>query len=117
MRQWHVPTHLMCRQHLLGEHVEHHMFVGHIKAGRALGKFLVYGLVEVDTLKTRHIEIVTEMKKRGYNHDDLKDVVFDNILYQGENGRVDIPNNCAELWTRCEKCREIMKNNGFDLEA
>ena len=34
MRQWYVPAECMCRQHLLGEHCEHHMFVGTLKKGR-----------------------------------------------------------------------------------
>ena len=30
MRMWMVDPKIMCRKHLLGEHVEHHMFVGTI---------------------------------------------------------------------------------------
>lgn len=36
MRMWMVPPELMCRQHLLGEHVELHMFVGAINKGTSV---------------------------------------------------------------------------------
>ena len=31
MRQWMVDPRLLCRKHLLGEHVENHMFIGTLK--------------------------------------------------------------------------------------
>ena len=31
MRMWLVPPQLMCDQHLLGEHLEMHMFIGTIR--------------------------------------------------------------------------------------
>ena len=36
MRMWMVDPQIMCRQHLLGEHTEMHMFVGTLKRGPAL---------------------------------------------------------------------------------
>ena len=36
MRMWLVNPALLCRQHLLGEHVEMHMFAGHILEGYVL---------------------------------------------------------------------------------
>jgi len=115
MRQWHIPTHLMCREHLLGEHLEHHMFVTHINMGKKLGRFLTNKLIQVSTLKSRHAELVQEMKNRGYNHNDSTDTIFDNINYDGPDGEIDEVENCVELWNRCYACQTRMKQNNFDL--
>lgn len=64
---WLVPTDLMCRQHLLGEHVEMHMFAGSLRLGKSVNGYLD-GLVDPKQLVSRHDEIVEEMIGRGYNH-------------------------------------------------
>lgn len=70
MRMWMVKPHIMCNQHLLGEHVELHMIVGSINAEK-LGSLI--GLAETGCVDTslviqRHQEIVDEMISRGMNH-------------------------------------------------
>lgn len=40
MRMWKVNPKNMCRQHLLGEHVECHMFVGAILKGISLSGYI-----------------------------------------------------------------------------
>jgi len=68
MRMWNIDTSKMCNQHLLGEHVEMHMFVGTLNRNKCIQGYLDKGLVEVHNIKKRHQEIVKEMKKRKMNH-------------------------------------------------
>ncbi len=68
MRQWMCDPRIMCRQHLLGEHVEHHMFMGSIVKGLDMSGYLKLNLLEPASLFKRHDELVDEMGKRGYNH-------------------------------------------------
>ncbi len=46
MRMWNVLPEYLCRKHLLGEHVEMHMFVGTIKRGVSLNGYIKNKLVE-----------------------------------------------------------------------
>jgi hypothetical protein len=39
MRQWLVDPKKMCRQHLLGEHCEHHMMLGSIRKKKNIDGF------------------------------------------------------------------------------
>jgi len=68
MRMWMVNPKIMCRQHLLGEHVEIHMFVGTLSRGKSVKGYLEKGLLEVHNLYWRHEELVEEMKRRGTVH-------------------------------------------------
>lgn len=67
MRMWMVNPEMLCRKHLLGEHLECHMFVGTILAGKSLKGYVDNGLVEVDSLVQRHNDLAVEMSKRGTN--------------------------------------------------
>jgi|TARA_R110000824_G_scaffold89863_2_gene219939 hypothetical protein len=101
MRQWLVDPHLLCRKHLLGEHVEHHMFVGTICRGKSVAGYLRDGLLEPKTLQNRHTQLVTEMIRRGYNHrSPLPNVDVSHL----PDGEIDIERNIADLRNRCEEC-------------
>jgi hypothetical protein len=105
MRMWNVKPELMCNQHLLGEHVEMHMFVGTLNKGKSIKGYIDKGLVEVHNLRKRHDEIAKEMKKREFSHcSPLKK------FKENEIGKVNIKENLRELRKRCEKCRDIQKN-------
>ena len=106
MRMWNVNPHILCRQHLLGEHNEVHAFLGCIKKGTSLDGYISKGLVEVDNIKQRHDELVEEMINRGYNH--KSDLNASNLLWIA--GAVDRLNNIEELKRRCPKCRERIEN-------
>ena len=104
MRMWNVNTGQMCNKHLLGEHVEMHMFVGTLNQKKSIQGYLDKGLVEVHNIKKRHEEIAGEMKKRGFNHkSDLKRYKMDRI------GTVDVKENKLELAKRCKDCRRKLK--------
>lgn len=106
MRMWKVDTSKMCRKHLLGEHVECHMFVGTIlkydREGRdfTTTKYVTTGLVETGNLQNRHAELVTEMLKRGYKHNKALPG-----FYLKPVGCVDISANEIELRRRCKECK------------
>ena len=51
MRIWKINPKLMCRKHLLGEHVESHMFVGSINKRRSIQGHIEKGQVEIHNLK------------------------------------------------------------------
>ena len=100
MRMWMVNPRLMCRKHLLGEHVELHMFVAGIRRGLNLRGYLDKQLLEPHNIRRRHLELVGELRRRGYHHrSPLPDFDFRRA------GRIDRRGNLAELARRCEECR------------
>ncbi len=99
MRMWNVDPKYMCTKHLLGEHVEMHMFVGHIKAGKALGRYASEGLVDSSLIQARHDELMVEMKRRGMNH--KSPMRYRDQLSEGE---VSVDASLAELRRRCNRC-------------
>lgn len=103
MRQWHVDPSILCREHLLGEHVEHHMFAGSIILEKSLAGYIAKGLVEIETIEDRHNELAKEMTRRGFSHDSpLPDDLW---LFLYEAGQVDRDGSLAELLHRCPECR------------
>jgi hypothetical protein len=105
MRMWNIDPKLMCNKHLLGEHVEMHMFVGSINKGISIKGYIDKGLVNTGLLKNRHEELVKEMIKREMKHNTpLLD--FDIKVL----GYVDSKENEEELLRRCVECRRKHEN-------
>ena len=109
MRMWMVDPEYMCQQHLLGEHVELHMFVGTINRSplppATLAGYAKGGLVEVHNINLRHKVIVNEMLKRGLRHQSpLPD--FEKFHL----GEVNINENYNELSKRCLDCRNLIES-------
>ncbi len=103
MRQWMIEPELLCRKHLLGEHVENHMFVGIIKKGISIKGYINKGLLEPEKLHSRHDSIVKEMKRRGYNHNSpLPQLNLESL----PSGNIDINKNILDLKNRCKECSE-----------
>lgn len=99
MRMWNVETSHMCDKHLLGEHVEMHMFVGTINKKKSIRGYLEKGLVEIHNLKKRHNQLSKEMKRRNMKH--LSPLPpYKNI----KMGNVNIKKNEIELKRRCNNC-------------
>lgn len=103
MRQWHVDPKIMCDQHLLGEHVEHHMMVGSINRKRSLGKHLTLGQIDPSTILSRHSVIVREMQYRGMKHSSP---LPEFVVPKNAKGKIDKEANRKELLRRCPKCKE-----------
>jgi hypothetical protein len=102
MRMWMVNPKTMCRQHLLGEHVECHMFVGTIKRGKSIKGYLDKGLLEIHNLQKRHEDLVEEMQRRGYKH--KSPLLFSSSI---KSGKINSKENVIQLNSRCQKCKKL----------
>lgn len=101
MRLWMVDPRIMCRKHLLGEHVECHMFVGAINKGTSIRGYLEKGILEIHSLNRRHDALAREMKRRGMRH--KSPLPKFPVLVEGKvNGK----SSLKELLRRCPDCRE-----------
>ena len=97
-----VNPRIMCRQHLLGEHVEIHMFIGTLNRKKSVKGYLQKGLLEVHNLYSRHNELVEEMKRRGYRHHSEVEEKWKTVNMLGF---IDRKQNLEELINRCSKCK------------
>jgi len=103
MRMWNVDPKTMCRMHLLGEHLEMHMFAGCIRTGRPLSGYIKAGLVEPAKVKLRHDALAEEMLRRGYAHCSPLTHTPNGL----SGGCVDPENSRKILRDRCPRCRQL----------
>ncbi len=103
MRMWMVNPRSMCRRHLLGEHVECHMFLGTLRKGLSLGGYFAHNCLEPASLKARHEQLAAEMVRRGYRHGSplrvLRSLIAPYLTY-----RIDRPASERMLFSRCSLC-------------
>ena len=99
-----VNPKVMCRKHLLGEHVETHMFVGSIMKQKSMDGYYKNGLLEIHNLADRHEALADEMVRRGYNHNSP--MGFATSLIEG---KIDIEENLKVLRDRCEDCKKLQE--------
>ena len=107
MRMWMTDPSIMCRKHLLGEHVEIHMIVGHMKKFRSIKGFVKNNCIEPESLMSRHSQLVNEMVSRGYNHKSELDIPVNLLDYLSEEDRLAkvLANlSLEDLTTRCSNC-------------
>ncbi len=103
---WNVDPKKMCRQHLLGEHVEMHMFAGTINRGISVRGYIEKNLFEPSTLEKRHDELVVEMESRGYNHKSpMPEIKYSNIS-EFMDAVIDGQKAHEDLVSRCELCKK-----------
>jgi len=103
MRMWMVDPKIMCRKHLLGEHVELHMMAGHLRLGRKVNGFVAHNCVQPASISARHKALAKEMARRGYQHaSPLQQPVI--AAHQHPEATVDIVAALADLLGRCEEC-------------
>lgn len=102
MRMWNINPKLLCKQHLLGEHLEMHMFMGCIRSGMSIKGYVDKGLVEVDKILERHNQLVNEMEHRGYCH--KSDLNGKELLWH--EGNICVEKSLQDLFERCEECRK-----------
>jgi hypothetical protein len=108
MRMWMVNPKILCRKHLLGEHVEEHMFVGTLIKGVSVKGYLENNLFEPSSLYSRHETLVKEMKSRGMNHkSELKKIPIDPKIL---SIKVDSEKSLEDLLSRCDECRSRYNN-------
>lgn len=103
MRMWMVDPRILCRNHLLGEHAEVHLFVWNINRKHSVKGYIEKGLLEIHNLYKRHEELVREMKRRGYRHNSDLDKKWEQAE---KSGYIDKNKSLMELIRRCPKCRE-----------
>ena len=71
MRIWDISPKKLCRNHLLGEHRELHAIWSVLtkgKKGYSKHPETLRWKGKLKSLYLRHKELITEMKRRGYNH-------------------------------------------------
>lgn len=100
MRMWLVDPTIMCKNHLLGEHVELHMLVGTIKKNKSIRGYVDQGICETGFILNRHEELVNEIKRRNYNH--KSPLNYQDTL---NLGKVNREASLKELLRRCKDCR------------
>ena len=105
---------VMCRKHLMGEHVECHMFLGTLEKGKKLNGYLSKGLFDLRLLQSRHDELANEMLRRGYKHNSPLNV-SKLLLSDSEKfyGHVNIEENLKELSNRCFDCDLLIKSKSY----
>lgn len=105
MRMWDIPPHLLCQKHLLGEHVETHMFAGWIRKGKPIDGFIDRGLVNPHKITIRHDQLMYEMLRRGLNHKSILE--FDSAYLP--RYPINQTESLRELSARCEQCKARIK--------
>lgn len=114
MRMWLCDPKIMCKKHLLGCHVEMHMFIGSIKKGISINGYLKNNLIEPLKLKTYHDLLAEEMINRGCNHkSDMTETDFNIIFNLSEdqiNWKMNKESSLNDLLERCPECRKNYAN-------
>ena len=108
MRMWMVDPRILCAKHLLGEHVEMHMFMGSIKKGKSIAGYIKKGLCDPSRIIERHNALAKEMESRGMNHKSPLgsiDDTFHEIL--NEKHPVNLKESTIDLINRCDECRKL----------
>lgn len=107
MRMWGVHPKLLCRQHLLGEHKEMHMFVGAIKKGTSIRGYIASGFVETHRIRERHDALAEEMTNRGYLH-------FSPLpaFTVRPDGQLKPERDREDLISRCGACSSRIQRSG-----
>lgn len=119
MRMWMTDVRTMCDKHLLGEHVETHMFVGAMRRGVRLDGYVKNNLFEPLSLKARHDALATEMQVRGMKHASHMDAALVNVLVGTLpdyiwDAKVDKVSSLEDLIGRCPKCKMLHRKDKRD---
>jgi hypothetical protein len=106
---WMIDPRYLCRKHLLGCHLEHHMFLGALKKGKRLKGFFLNNCFEPKSLKSSHDELVLEMQHRTYNHQTpISQEEFDdaikNLTDEEMDWCIDREASLKDLLMRCVEC-------------
>jgi hypothetical protein len=115
MRMWMAPPSRMCNSHLLGEHVETHMFLGALRNGTRLDGYVDMNCLEISSLISRHEELAKEMLSRGMKHTspfEPIDKVQKYLEAQSDkvkNSVIDREASIRMLKLRCVDCRKRME--------
>lgn len=107
MRMWMVDPIILCRKHLMGEHLEHHMFVGHIKKKKGVCGYLKNNCFEPRALFLRHQQLAEQMLIRGYQHkSELPECDISYLTTEQQCCKIDVEMSLKDLLSRCPECRK-----------
>lgn len=109
---WMVNPQLLCRRHLLGEHVELHMLAGTLLRGKRLDGFVAKGLLQPASMDDRHNALTAEMLQRGYKHRSPLDrgALAEALAGYPEHiraAKVDVEQAHRDLVARCPDCAAL----------
>jgi hypothetical protein len=112
MRMWMVNPKNMCRKHLLGEHLECHMFAGTLKKEISINGYISNNLFEPTSLISRHDDLRNEIIRRGYNHKseiNINEVINScQLLSESQmNFHIDKIKSYNDLISRCSECKKL----------
>lgn len=103
---WMALPRKMCDQHLLGEHVELHMFVGTLQRKRKINGFISNDLLEPLKIKERHSALAEEMKTRGFDHKSpLPKFNINYLPKEQQRHKINKANSRKILLKRCKNCK------------
>jgi hypothetical protein len=110
MRMWMCDPKILCTKHLLGEHVEMHMFLGHLQKKRGITGYLKNNCLEPRSIYQRHEDLAAELIRRGFNHKSPMNETDFNIVcdlpIECQYWEVNKEENLKNLTGRCEKCND-----------
>lgn len=114
MRMWMVDPKILCQKHLCGEHVEIHMFLGHLKKGKKIKGFIKNNCLEMRSLFQQHELLSKEMLKRNYKHKSpMCKVDFECVYNYPQiyiNWEIDKDKSLKDLIERCPECKKRLDN-------
>lgn len=105
-----VNPKILCRKHLIGEHVESHMFLGSLQKKIKMTGYINKDLFEPLSLKVRHDILVKEILSRGYNHNSeliFEVSILDYLPINEKYHQINRRSSIYDLVSRCDIC---MKN-------
>jgi hypothetical protein len=96
----------MCLKHLLGEHVEHHMFVGTLQKRKSVKGYLENNLLEPQSLIVRHAALAQEIDARGYSHaSPLEEPDLSYLSAEDREHKINKQLAELDLFQRCTECQ------------
>lgn len=112
MRMWMCNPQVLCQRHLLGEHVETHMFLGTIRKGISVQGYLDRNLLEPVSLLDRHRDLADELVRRGLNHQSPMPTLnwYHYRLIKLPDVKIDRERALQDLLGRCSQCRERFRD-------
>ena len=107
MRMWKVDPKILCNKHLLGMHVEMHMFLGTLQKKKSITGYIKNDLFEPLKLKEFHDAIANEMIQRNMNHKtplDYNNKIFNYLTEEELHHSINGKKSLKELNRRCNNC-------------
>jgi hypothetical protein len=97
---------IMCRKHLLGEHVELHMVSAWLLRGKRIDGWIEGNCLEPLSIGKRHKALAVELARRGYKHrSPLRQPRI--LKTQHPSAKIKKKEAYQELLKRCPACKAL----------